>query len=999
MNLQRLVCILLSIAFLLINNMLSAQITFPKNGTYDERSEVFAFINATVYKDFQTKSDSTTLVIRKGKIEAIGTKVIIPSDAVIIDVQGKYIYPAFIDLYTNYGLPKPKAVGEAHRQQPQFLTNKKGAYNWNEAIKPEYNAADEFSQNGDSAETWRNEGFGAVLSHSLDGIVRGTSVLVLLGDDAPHELILKEKTANHLSFNKGVSTQPYPSSEMGCIALLRQTAYDAKWYAEQGYKEEKNLSLEAWNNNQSLPQIFEANERLDVLRIRQIAKEFGVQYIVKGVGDEYLRLDEIKTTNQALIIPLNYPEAFDVEDPYDAREVPYAALKHWELAPTNAAALAKENIPFAITTQGIEKSKFMEKLRKTIEAGLSEADALKALTLTPAQLIKADNQLGTLDIGKVANFFIASANVFEKGSVIYQSWINGKAYILKDINTPIINGNYNLRVGNETYSLVVKTKDNKTEAAIRNNDKEQAATIQIKYPMISILFDTTKMATNTVALSGIMQSVEQWSGSGTIGSGQWVDWSATFVSTVIADAKKDDKKPAGTLGAITYPLVPFGWEQSPQAKQYLIRNATVWTNERDGIMRETDVLLDNGKIKNIGKNLTATNAIVIDGTNKHLTAGIIDEHSHIAISRGVNEGSSQESVAEVRIGDVVNSEDINIYRQLSGGVTTAHLLHGSANPIGGQTALIKLRWGFAPEAMKYNNDHRFIKFALGENVKQSNWGDNSTTRFPQSRMGVEQVYDDYFTRAREYDNLKKSGKAYRKDLDLEAIAEIINKQRYITCHSYVQSEINMLMKMAEKHNFRINTFTHILEGYKVADIMAKHGVGGSSFSDWWDYKFEVFDAIPYNGAIMHQQGVLVAFNSDDAETARRLNQEAAKAVLFGGVSEEEAWKFVTLNPAKLLHIDDKVGSLKNGKDADVVLWSDNPLSVYAKAEMTWVDGIKFFDRQEDVALRESVRAERARIIQKMIAAKKGGVNVQPVVPQKQKLYHCDDEEDEGNSHW
>ncbi len=287
----------------------------------------------------------------------------------------------------------------------------------------------------------------------------------------------------------------------------------------------------------------------------------------------------------------------------------------------------------------------------------------------------------------------------------------------------------------------------------------------------------------------------------------------------------------------------------------------------------------------------------------------------------------------------------------------------------------------------------FIKFALGENVKQSGW--TGSDRYPQTRMGVEEVFDDYFTRAREYGALKASGKPYRKDLDLETVWEILQSKRFITCHSYRQSEINMLMKVAERHGFRINTFTHILEGFKVADKMAKHGVGGSSFSDWWAYKYEVYDAIPQNGAIMHEQGVTVAFNSDDAEMARRLNQEAAKAVLFGGVSEEDALKFVTLNPAKLLRIDNRTGSLKAGKDADVVLWSDHPLSVYAKADMTFVDGIRFFDRQEDLKLRSQMQSERHRIIQKMIKEKQGGGRTQPVMGRQSfKLYHCDDEEDE-----
>jgi imidazolonepropionase-like amidohydrolase len=303
--------------------------------------------------------------------------------------------------------------------------------------------------------------------------------------------------------------------------------------------------------------------------------------------------------------------------------------------------------------------------------------------------------------------------------------------------------------------------------------------------------------------------------------------------------------------------------------------------------------------------------------------------------------------------------------------------------------------------MKFEGAPGFIKFALGENVKQSNWGDEFKIRYPQSRMGVEQVYVDAFTRAKKYEkeiiSFKLGVKGVfkpRRDLRMEALVEIMNKKRFITCHSYQQGEINMLMHVADSLGFKINTFTHILEGYKVADKMKAHGVGASSFSDWWAYKYEVMEAIPYNGAILHDMGIVVAYNSDDAEMARRLNQEAAKAVKYGGVSEEEALKFVTLNPAKLLHIDNKVGSIKVGKDADVVLWNDHPLSIYSKVLMTFIDGTCYFDVNRDLKLRESITSERARILKKMIDEKNrnSGVDFKKPVFRVNALLHCVDED-------
>lgn len=969
-----------------------AQKTFPVNGVADARDGLYAFTNTTIYTDYQSVISEATLLIKKGKILSVGKNINIPTDAIIIDLNGKFIYPSFIDLYSNYGIPEAKPVGKRPNLQPQMISNKKGAYSWNEALKPEFNASDVFAPNNKTNQSYRSQGIGLVVTHQTDGICRGTSTFVSLGDDPAQKAIYQDKSSFNFSFSKGKSTQNYPSSLMGAIALLRQTYYDAQWYQNQ--KEEVNLSLIAWNANATLPAVFDVHDYQEALRATKMGKEFGIKYIIKGKGDEYKEINAIKNSGASFIIPVNFPKAYDVSDPYAAKSVSLAQMKHWELAPTNAAHLAKANINFALTSYGLDKkSTFLDNIRKAIRSGLSEEAALKALTYTPAHLIHAYAETGSLESGKKANFFISDKDIFEKGSQIYHHWINGQPYEIKPLNAPNWEGKYSLSIGNTTYQMEAD-KDGKLKI-IANDTTQIKIKSSFNNDWIKMNFEDT--AKQTWSLSGIVHA-DKWEGKAQNQNGDWANWAAQKTGKLTK--KKKEKKKKGEqetkvqVGSIIHPFLAYGWEERPTAKTFLIKNATVWTNEAEGIITKTDVLVKNGKIAAIGVDLKEKNAIVIDGTGKHLTPGIIDEHSHIAMSRGTNEGS-QVSSAEVRVGDIINAQDINIYRQLSGGVTTSQILHGSANPIGGQSSLIKLRWGFTAEEMKFEGTDPFIKFALGENVKQSNWGDKNIIRFPQTRMGVEQVYDDYFTRAREYEKLKNSGKPYRKDLDLEAILEVLNSERFITCHSYRQSEINMLMKMAEKHGFRINTFTHVLEGYKVADKMKQHGAAGSTFSDWWAYKYEVYEAIPYNGAIMHEQGVNVAFNSDDAEMGRRLNQEAAKAVRFGGVSEEEALKFVTLNPAKMLHIDDQVGSIKVGKDADIVLWSDHPLSIYARAEITLIDGIKFFDRAEDIQRRAAIKAERTRLINKMKNAQNKGAKTQaPKGRHLYNLYHCDDEKDE-----
>jgi imidazolonepropionase-like amidohydrolase len=342
---------------------------------------------------------------------------------------------------------------------------------------------------------------------------------------------------------------------------------------------------------------------------------------------------------------------------------------------------------------------------------------------------------------------------------------------------------------------------------------------------------------------------------------------------------------------------------------------------------------------------------------------------------GTNEGTHAVT-SEVRMKDVLNPEDLTLYRQLAGGVTTSHLLHGSANPIGGQSVIIKLRWGASPEEMMVKGQIGFLKHALGENVKQSN--STGSTRFPQTRMGVEQSIRDAYVRAKEYqqkwetyNKLPVTEKAKtqppRKDLQLDAIVDEFNEKNFMVCHAYVESETQMIIELAKEFGIKPHTLIHNNEGYKLANEMREAGAAGSVFADWWNYKYEVFESTPYNAALEHRQGVLVCINSDDAEMGRRLNQEAAKTVKYGGLSEEEALKLVTLNPAKILHLDDRTGSIKVGKDADLVLWTDHPLSVYANASKTFVDGTLYYDLDADKEMYKKIQEERARLVNKINA--------------------------------
>ncbi|NNK40630.1 MAG: amidohydrolase family protein, partial [Winogradskyella sp.] len=666
-------------------------------------------------------------------------------------------------------------------------------------------------------------------------------------------------------------------------------------------------------------------------------------------------------------------------------------MRAWNQEPHNLRILEENQIKFALTTHGLKSPKeFKSNLMTAIKHGLSKEKALEALTLTPAQLLGKSNQIGSLNSGKYANFLITSGDIFDDKTTLYENWVQGERHVIEDMNVKDIRGEYNFKLAGEAYNLNIDGELSKPKSKIISGDNELGSTLTYSDDWINLIFKTADSTSNEyIRISAKTSNGNSLNGKAILPNGNEYDLNTVKVKSDDKDEEKDknntDRKEGVNMVDVTYPNMAYGFDELPKAETLLFKNATIWTNEDDGIIENGDILVKNGKISKIGKGLSDRNAKIIDATGKHITPGIIDEHSHIGAA-SINEAGHNSS-AEVSIEDVIDDEDIDIYRNLGGGVTSIQILHGSANPIGGRSAIIKLKWGEDADDYIYTNSPKFIKFALGENVKQSR--SNNGIRFPQSRMGVEQVYMDYFNRAKEYDALKKSGKPYRKDIEMEVLAEILNKERYISCHSYVQSEINMLMKVAERFNFNINTFTHILEGYKVADKMKEHGVGGSTFSDWWAYKYEVNDAIPYNAAIMQKVGVTTAINSDDAEMSRRLNQEAAKAIKYGGVTEEEALKMVTLNPAKLLHIDNRVGSLKVGKDADLVLWSDHPLSIYAKAEKTIIEGATYFDLKRDEALRQQIKKEKSELINLMLQEKNRGLKTQPVKKKEKELLHCD----------
>ncbi|MBT5310458.1 MAG: amidohydrolase family protein, partial [Verrucomicrobia bacterium] len=855
---------------------------------------------------------NATVIIRDGRIQAVTEKGQAPDTAREWDMTGLTLYAGFIDPYFTEAKPISTTMtqsitgtGATAAGKPGFLgttgneldPGTTGPGSGLSTMKPEHDVTDSFSPKADAYETLRAQGFTAAALTPANGIIRGQSALISLGQGSPNQLVIKPQLFQHIVFDtKASKPEEFPKSLMGVISAIRQTLSDAQHYneiwnyhranADTTKRPAHNKSLETLQAvfKKRQPVIIEPGSVLMVNKAMRLADEFGIHPVIVATGHEWRRPDLVKASTTRFIVPINLPKAPKMPSDSDWELVSLDQLRAWDWAPENPLLLQKNGLEIALTTHGLkDKKKFRENLLKVIERGLPKRAALAALTTTPAKLAAVADQLGTIEVGKLANLVVVEGDYFDPKAKLRGVWIEGRW----------------------------------------------------------TTFEPEKLA--------------------------WIDKKKEEGKEEKGGVKSDDnkeEKPDTRLARS-----PIGEHNVLKPDAVLIRNATLWTSSKRGILKKHDLLIVDGKIKKIGRDIQAPeNTHVIDAKGKHVTAGIIDAHNHSMILGSVNEGTLPSS-AMVSIGDVVNSESAEIYRQLAGGLTVANLLHGSANPIGGQNAIIKLRLGQGPEALKFKAAPPGIKFALGENVKQSNWGDDKNTRFPQTRMGVPVFHENRFTAAWQYNRewrrfREKGGSPPRRDLELETLGQIIKGERWIHCHSYRQDEILAFMRTMEKFGVRVGTLQHVLEGYKVADEIAAHGAGGSCFADWWAYKYEVIDAIPYAGSLMHERGVVVSFNSDSSDLARRLNLEAAKAVKYGNTKETEALNFVTINPAKQLRVDHRVGSLEAGKDGDFAIWSEHPLSTRTVCLETWIEGKRYFERGEALQLAEARATEREKLLTK-----------------------------------
>ncbi|MBM4167809.1 MAG: amidohydrolase family protein [Ignavibacteria bacterium] len=981
--------------------------TAPVVGLRENTPAVHAFVNARIVVAPGKTIAKGTLVVRSGVIEAVGENVVPPADARVWNMEGLTLYPGFIELSSDLGMPKPQQVAQggasgATMAQQRQQEAPKGAAHWNSRVQPNVDASLEFKADSRAAEKLRSQGFALALATPQLGIFRGSSALVSLGDGSGSELVVKRHATQTIALEQMQGFGGgYPSSLMGVIALVRQTWYDADWYRKahesyarkpQGQKRpETNAALEALQPaiQQKQPVVIEVGDDLTFLRAAKIGREFSLNAWIRGSGQEYRRLDAVKAAKLPVIVPVNFPEPPAVDVPEEALNATLEELRHWDTAPENASRLARAGVAIALTTAELrDPATFLASVRKAVERGLSSDAALAALTTNPAHWLGVESRFGTLEKGKVANIMVADGNAFDEKTNIREVWIDGRQYEVKIPPSVDARGTWNVQI-RARWSAEKPVSSEEGELIVRGEMEKPSGTLKLKgkdLRLAAVTYANQKLAFmvagDSINVKGNLRlsatvGKNELTGVGELPDGRSVSWTGARKepARVEPDTSKPREIKMASFGDL-FPAGEFGRAKPPQQPEImLVKNAAVWTQGPQGKIENADLLVTKGKITAVGKNLTPPKgATVIDATGKHVTPGLIDCHSHTATA-SVNEGGQTIS-AETRIEDVLDSDDIWIYRQLAGGTTAANVLHGSANPIGGQNAVVKWRWGALPDEMLIAGAPPGIKFALGENVKQSNFspGGQQSTRYPQTRMGVEQIIRDRFQAALDYERAWKEWEKDKtlipppRDLELDAVLEAVKGKRLVHAHSYRQDEILMLLRVAEEFGFRIATLQHVLEGYKVAEAIKKHGAGASSFSDWWAYKIEAWDAIPGSGSLMHAQGVNVSYNSDNSQLATRMNWEASKALKFG-VPEQEALNFVTLNSAIQLGVQDRIGSLEVGKDADFVIWSGDPLSVYSVCEQTWVDGRKYFDLQEDRKMREQIQNERSTLIQKIIASK------------------------------
>lgn len=967
--------------------------------------------------------DKAHLLVRSGRIVAIGPDVQIPTDAEVIEADGLSVYPGFIDAGSSIFLHdvKPNPVEGRPLEITKYALAGMRQDDRN-SLTPEFNASDRLSVRSEDQERYRQFGFVAVHVLPVGRIASGRGAVLNLAALPLRESLLVPSSFATLQLSERGGSD-YPSTNMGVHAHLRQAFLDAQRHATQRRLFAENVAdiarppsdaaLEALTlmRTPTIQTVFLATSRDDHDRALNFAAEHQLRPILWGGHEAYRVVDRLKKHNVDVIAHVDFGDEPKTEaaktndDPYsdlpEPAQVRQQKREEWRRRVAGLAALHKEGIRFAVSSRdGKSPGEVLKGLRQAIANGLDRDAALAAITTQAAAILGLERELGSIAVGRPAYFVVTTGPFDHEQAKTRFVVINGQRYEYHKDAKPIAPTSPGepapLQLAG-TWNVTIDSADGKVHAELELLQSDRALSGRFKSDQGDGRLTAGKASAGTAEFvvsigagdSAVPLKFEaRLEGAVLQGSlkspfGAATKWSATRVEakpqpntgiqlTTIESVDEPKSETPSTGADALIPANKFSAGMSseqpvefPEDRRsrpiqtggnVFIKGGTVLTATGQTLPK-TSILVKSGTIVAIGMDVQPEPGMtVIDATDRFVMPGIIDTHSHIMISTGlagVNEATAS-IVCEVRVRDVVNSADPSEYRALAGGVTTARLLHGSANCIGGQDAVVQLKHGVSAAEHLFPGAHSGVKFALGENVKFRNG------RFPNTRLGVEATLNraflealDYRRQWQEYDRVRQQAGAAadkilppRRDLRLEALAGILNGEKFIHSHCYRADEILMLLRVAENHGIRVWSLQHVLEGYKVAPEIVKHGASCSTFADWWAYKVEAFDAIPHNAALLHEAGANAVIKSDDWELIRHLYLEAAKTIRYGNMPPDAALQAITLNPAKELGLSDRLGSIEVGKQADIAIFSGHPLNAFSRCEQTLIAGEVYFTREK-----------------------------------------------------